>query len=48
MSVNVCFGTLDILRTMLKTSKDMQRIQNLAPRLTSPPTGIVIKIRTTF
>lgn len=48
MGVNVCIGTIYILRNMLKTSKDMQGIQNLAPWLTSSPTGIVIEIRTTF
>lgn len=31
---------------MLQTPKDMQRKQNLSPRVSSPTTGVVIKIRT--
>lgn len=33
---------------MLQTPKNMQRKQNISPRVTSPTTGIVIEIRITF
>lgn len=45
---SIALAYLETLTKLVTNPKDMQGKQNLAPRITSPTTGIVIEIRITF